>query len=134
MKLEVEVNGKKYWYEKEVEKAVQRHYLEQIAVMEQYYRPFLVTERDKMKIYKQVILETGVQELTIDGFVGLLKFAEQNGELVLWYLMDEQMLPSDVKIEIFGTGHENGDIHIGDYFDTVQMNSGLVWHIFVQIK
>lgn len=55
----------------------------------------------------------------------------QNGTLCIWCTVDVHKPLIDVKFKIFGTGHQIIDIENLYYLKTVQMNDGLVWHVFV---
>ena len=82
-----------------------------------------------MKIYKQELKTTDKQTLRLES-CKILKFAEQDGKLMMWYVHDDSMDLSMFIIRIVGTGHEHSDL-ISGYFDTVLMSNGLVWHIYV---
>ncbi len=84
------------------------------------------------RIYKYTML-VGDGELTINlpKSYRVLKAGTQDGHnLVMWALVDPDEETMVFTYRIVGTGH---DYDLGDeflYFDTVQMPTGLVWHIF----
>lgn len=86
-------------------------------------------------IFKYELEITANQKIDIDGYIKILKVAEQNGKLFMWYMVDPNLRPiSTIEINIKGTGHElPDDTHhlLGNYFDTVLMSKGLVWHVFL---
>lgn len=53
-------------------------------------------------------------------------------QLVLWALVDTDKPSKDMTISIFGTGNPVA-MDLGLYLGTVQMNSGLVWHVFCEV-
>lgn len=60
----------------------------------------------------------------------ILKFGEQNGQVVMWIDLRTDKMPERLrKFQIIGTGHDIGD-YPAEWLDTVQMSSGLVWHIY----
>jgi hypothetical protein len=70
----------------------------------------------------------------------VLKVGEQNGTLVAWVQTPDTVVPEtfdtvDVwRFLVVATGEFVEDTTIAeyDYLDTVQMNSGFVWHVFIQ--
>jgi hypothetical protein len=60
----------------------------------------------------------------------LLKVAEQNGKLNIWFAVDDAMEDEHTLIHIVGTGHEIPDHCVNSHIDSVLMSNGLVWHIF----
>lgn len=77
-------------------------------------------------IYKYQL--TGTNTLNLGEGYKFLHVGEQNGEVYLWAAVDPMAEPLSVTFVIVGTGQNiPADYpHIG----TVQMNNGLVWHIF----
>lgn len=62
----------------------------------------------------------------------ILKVGEQNGELVIWIMVDDEGETETLNVYIVGTGHKvPGELTGFDFFDTVQMQNGLVWHVFI---
>ncbi len=56
-----------------------------------------------------------------------------NEGLVFWALVDpDEKETEEIKFQIFGTGHDITDEFMEKFWwmETVQMNSGLVWHVF----
>ena len=65
----------------------------------------------------------------------ILKVAEQDGQLCIWYStsMWEGKPSMPKEIHVRGTGHEiNPESLLDHYFDTVVMSDGFVWHIFIK--
>ena len=92
----------------------------------------------KRVMYKYVLPEGGI--VRIKGwFTGIFTVGKQNDNLVMWaennierydgtpWEEDERMV---VEITVLGTGWKYG--YVGDYVGTVQMDDGLVWHVFVR--
>lgn len=64
----------------------------------------------------------------------MLKVAEQNGQLFLWYsFITDTGRTEEIDIDYFvaGTGIEFDNLDGFSYFDTVLMSDGLVWHVFL---
>lgn len=61
----------------------------------------------------------------------LLRIGEQRGAITAWAIVDQAKPIVIRKLNIFGTGHkmpdEGGE---GFFVDTVQLSSGLVFHVF----
>ena len=75
-----------------------------------------------MKIFKYEIKIKEFQEI---------KVAEQNESLFLWCVVNDEYTDIIKKtVCVFGTGHEL-PIYIPNYFDTVVMKNGLVWHVYL---
>lgn len=78
-----------------------------------------------------------VQGLTIPAGAKFLSAGEQHGELYVWCLLpNAEAMTYTRKVYVLGTGIEASHIQLGDiaslrFLNTVQMSSGLVWHIFV---
>ena len=67
-----------------------------------------------------------------------LQAGEQHGELHLWCMIPHSKPAREIskRFYVFGTGIQNDHVQLGDierlrFLNTVQMSSGLVWHIFV---
>lgn len=50
--------------------------------------------------------------------------------LDLWAIHDDALPKNKVGIYVIGTGHPMPDCDLA-FIDTVVMNSGLVWHVFI---
>jgi len=77
-----------------------------------------------MRIYKyraadKVLMRRGAR---------ILKAGYQNGELMIWALVDEMAEYEQYSFRLIGTGHE-ADVSGFTYLDTV-FEGALVWHIF----
>jgi len=86
-------------------------------------------------IHKYQLKTTDSQLLESEGFNEFLKVAEQNGNICIWCLVNkEDKSIYTAKINIVGTGvfiTDKVQIHQVNYFDSVFMKSGYVWHIFI---
>lgn len=90
-----------------------------------------------MVIYKYPLIKANGGRLELPYRHVVLHAGEQNGELMLWAMVDDQLdfsLPetTTIGVSVIGTGRELFPIDAEDYFSTVQMSNGLVWHIFLQ--
>lgn len=75
-------------------------------------------------------------EQSIEIAVGakLLSASEQHGDIILWAMHDKSEHETERRIfHIVGTGQPFSDFNC-EYFDTVFMENGLVWHIFFENK
>lgn len=91
-----------------------------------------------MIVYKYKIKQdpTITQGLTIPEGARFLHAGEQYGELYVWCLLpDPEVNTVTRKVYVLGTGIEANHIQLGDlehlrFLNTVQMSTGLVWHVF----
>ena len=85
-------------------------------------------------IYKYALKITDNQVIQIPKQNGALSVGEQRGTLCLWALVNTTDILVDAHIKIIGTGHpiDDLDLQIWTFLGTVQMNNGLVFHIFVK--
>lgn len=89
-------------------------------------------------IYKFQLALTDTQTFPISPTHKILSVGEQNGQLVLWAVIEtDEPFSDSAVIEIRGTGHpiceEDNLIDLYKYYNfigTVQSFNGLVWHIF----
>lgn len=85
-------------------------------------------------IHKYELLLT--DEQTIDTRVGaiILSTIEQNGNLVMYAMVDDQADVETLRVAVFGTG--NPVLLSGDwrFVSTVPTASEYVWHVFVERK
>ena len=83
-------------------------------------------------IYKYKLPLTDLSEISLPASGDVISVGDQQGELVLWVLVepDEKMMLRTFRIA--GTGHPLGFESPNDvsFIGTVQQASGLVWHIF----
>ena len=103
----------------------------------------LLFENPYRKIYKYR-LEEGGQTTIAAYWAELLDIQVQEDNIVLWasvapYCTDimgdvqkREDKPTTLIFTALGTGWEYKNHNVGEYFKTVQMPSGLVWHIFVK--
>ncbi len=86
-----------------------------------------------MVIWKQELNLDSVQRIILPKGSQILKVAEQDGKICLWFMHTNYNKEYDVRvIRIFGTGHEfnaEGLKHI----DTLIMGL-FVWHVFEEIN
>ena len=83
-------------------------------------------------IYKYEIEIKDHSQINIKGFRGFLKVGEQDESLFLWCLVetsDDINHTIDVYIQGTGTQINNNSFSKSNYFDSVIMSNGLVWHI-----
>jgi hypothetical protein len=84
-----------------------------------------------MIIFKYPLEITDRQELSLPYGSRVLSAKEQDGILCVWVQLNEQGPPANYVFYIFGTGTSMQTIKLNtSYVDTVQMSSGLVWHLF----
>ena len=85
-------------------------------------------------IYKYQLKETGLQTIILPYDSRILSIQDQSGALTLWAMFDENIKenPEERLIFIAGTGHDFDMKSRGylEFISTVQMSSGLVWHVF----
>jgi len=86
-----------------------------------------------MKIYKYLLEVTDEQVLELPKNAGILSVAEQNGNIVLYAMVNPEMHTEKIRIAIIGTGHEIPRPQDLDRFvGTVKQRGGLLmWHVFV---
>ena len=80
-------------------------------------------------IYKYEIPVTDTAVVTMPRWAEILKIGEQNNDLFLWAIVDPGNDPINRVFYVRGTGHPMTGYE-GSYLGTVQMRSGLVWHVF----
>lgn len=84
------------------------------------------------KIFKYKI-DPGHNLVLMPSSSTVISAAEQMGFMVIWAIVDPQCKPVEREIYAAGTGH---DFHQRGmkFINTVQMPSGLVWHVFSDEK
>lgn len=81
-------------------------------------------------IYKYPI-ERNSESLSMPKGARILSCQIQNGTPTIWALVDPDESPELRMIEVYGTGHSiNAGASQMVFIGTVQMNNGLVFHIF----
>ena len=84
------------------------------------------------KIFKYPLKNFDKQGIKIPAPARLLSVMEQDGNLVLYAVVED--VPNweyeTLNVFIRGTGHPMGDAENADYLGTVSTEMGLVWHIF----
>ena len=90
-----------------------------------------------MIVYKYKIKQdaTVTQGLDLPRGARFLHAGEQYGELYVWCLLPNPDAPTVTrKVYVLATGFpanfQLGDLEHIKFLNTVQMNSGLVWHVF----
>ncbi|RLD64542.1 MAG: hypothetical protein DRJ01_00480 [Bacteroidetes bacterium] len=67
----------------------------------------------------------------------ILKVAEQDEKLMVWYIYDYSYIEKKEKriFYIYGTGNpiDTYDVRTREHIDTILMSNGLVWHIFLAV-
>ncbi len=85
------------------------------------------------KIYKYLIPIQGENiSITLPRHANYLDIQSQGENICMWCEVDEDEIETETRtFKIFGTGHLINDYN-NDllYIKTVQMPSGLVWHVF----
>lgn len=82
-----------------------------------------------MRIFKYILTISSKQTIEIPRGFRILSVQNQNNNITLWCLIDDENGPTDVNFRIYATGQSCG-MSVENYIGTVQMNNGLVWHIF----
>lgn len=89
-----------------------------------------------MVIHKQSIQAySGVQNLYFSEGSTILKVGKQNGQIAIWFATNNEGTSINKLITILATGEYNYDDNFLDnneYLDTVVMDDGLVWHVFIE--
>jgi hypothetical protein len=82
-------------------------------------------------IYKYTIDQTpGGSIFQMPAGWEIISAQEQDGSICIWAIVDPEKKPTDVWIAIYGTGSPLRNIN-QQFIATVQMNDGLVWHLFL---
>lgn len=86
-------------------------------------------------IHKQTLAIIRTQKIHIPKNSKILSVGNQKENLCIWYACDVRSAELDeIKIRIFGTGHEIENDFDGKFINTVIMHNGdLVWHVFQEI-
>ena len=81
-------------------------------------------------IYKyELSLTDDIQTINLPRGAHILRFGEQDGQVVMWVDVRTDNEKDLHTFLIVGTGHDITD-YPSVYLDTVQMSNGLVWHIY----
>lgn len=84
-----------------------------------------------MKIFKYPIDIDDTITVRMHKDARILHVDTQDGEPMLWAMIDPEMPLVDRVLYIRGTGHELGEARHANYIGTFQMAGGrLVWHVF----
>jgi len=92
---------------------------------------------NKMKIYKYLLKQDPVASQTVEIPVDakILHVGEQHGELYVWAMVNTESTVVNYKFFVLGTGVPIDHLEIVSKFvGSVQMSSGLVWHIFYKVR
>lgn len=80
------------------------------------------------QIWKFVVPEIDTMKLQMPIGAQIVSVQNQNNVVTFWALVDPKAEKETRYFTIYGTGHSfKDDCH---YIGTVQMNYGLVWHLF----
>ena len=83
------------------------------------------------KVLKYVLEQTDVQNISLPIGAKILSVQCQRNNLVFWVVADLSSILESVEFLIFGTGHDIPNLEgTHQYLGTVQMPTGLVWHVF----
>jgi len=86
--------------------------------------------KEKRIVYKyELSMTSDIQTFNLPTGCHIAHFGEQDGKIMMWVDHKLGLDKRLIKLQIIGTGHEIGD-YIAIYLATVQMNDGLVWHIY----
>ena len=92
-----------------------------------------------MKIYKYTLEITDRQVIPTGYLTAIpLSVAEQNGQLMLWALVDSTTIPKqkdkiyEMVVDVVGTGNPYDGTK--PFIGTVVMSYGLVWHVFAESR
>ena len=86
----------------------------------------------KRTIYKYYINNVRRQEVDLPQGFEILHVGQQDGNLVLWAMVDADAPTHKVPIMIFGTGHPVPEDSYLYHIGTVQVGA-FVWHIFEDV-
>jgi hypothetical protein len=85
-------------------------------------------------IWKYELAPMGVTSLDMPAGSLVLHVGEQLGVPVLWALVEPSREIERRTVRVYGTGHPITADGLGRYVGTVQMASGLVWHVFGDVE
>ncbi len=77
----------------------------------------------------ELSITDNIQTLNLSMAFNILKFGEQDGHLVFWADIRTDSETMLRKFQVIGTGYDIGE-YPAVWLGTVQMGSGLVWHIY----
>lgn len=86
-----------------------------------------------MIIYKYKLEQNPVslQNVEMPANAWILHVGEQYGELYVWAMVAPEATPVNYKFFVLGTGVSIGHLEMAsEFIGSVQMSSGLVWHVF----
>ena len=81
-------------------------------------------------IYKYELSITDKQTIDLPDGSHILKFGEQDGQIVMWVDQDDFNEIVTIEFNIVGTGQELSTDGMDIWHGTIQMSNGLVWHIY----
>ncbi len=82
-----------------------------------------------MVIFKHTLLVQDTVNISMKKEARILSVQNQHNKITLWVMCEEKQEDEIVSFSIYGTGHTISRIGM-DYIGTVQMDNGLVWHVF----
>ena len=77
----------------------------------------------------EILIKDGVQRFDLPNGFTIPHIGEQDGKLMMWIDQDTDNKNRPFLVRVFGTGHNIGD-EWANHIQTVQMSTGLVWHIY----
>lgn len=80
-------------------------------------------------IYKYQIEIADMQVIKMPAGWEIISIQNQNDILTAWAIVDPEKKDVEVCFAIYGTGHPMRNIN-QSHIATVQMDNGLVWHVF----
>lgn len=101
-----------------------------------------------LTVYKVTLEITDEQKVQIQKGSNIIKVAEQDGKITLWYLCDPEAELSKETFYVVSTGQQLPDTFPGLYIDTVEIHTVIeedadgggcfgrtdVWHVFFKRK
>ena len=85
-------------------------------------------------VYKYPLDITDRQSVCLPLGAQILSIQAQNNTLMLWAMVDPDQVAQSVVLQILGTGNPAQVSHRAKHIETVQMPTGLVWHIFKEVS
>lgn len=89
---------------------------------------------DTKKIYKYQLKIVDEQTVDMPANAKILTVQSQNGNPMLWALVNSATPPEEQTIRIIGTGHPIEDFYSLEYISTFQTPHGLVFHVFKKVS
>jgi hypothetical protein len=84
-----------------------------------------------MKIYKYILTEVKTQLVKMPLKSEIIDIQIQDGNIVMWAIIDPQTEDIEVKINMYGTGEEICDSNLKEQYLATVKSYGYVWHFFM---